>query len=77
MLHSYGLDSNPGSEAEGSDLEVMDVSKIESGRRTFFTNFISFLGRQQWESLEQRTHEHVSEENKQSSHVDGRSSHQH
>ena len=28
MLHSYGLDSNPGSEIDdiGSDLEVMDVS---------------------------------------------------
>lgn len=28
VLHSYGLDSNPGSEIEdaGSDLEVMDVS---------------------------------------------------
>jgi ribosome biogenesis ATPase len=27
VLHSYGLDSNPGSDAEaGSDLEVMDVS---------------------------------------------------
>lgn len=28
VLHSYGLDSNPGSDLEdaGSDLEVMDVS---------------------------------------------------
>ena len=28
VLHSYGLDSNPGSEIDdmGSDLEVMDVS---------------------------------------------------
>lgn len=26
VLHSYGLDSNPGSDEEGSDLEVMDVS---------------------------------------------------
>jgi hypothetical protein len=30
VLHSYGLDSNPGSEVEdaGSDLEVMDVSRV-------------------------------------------------
>lgn len=38
VLHSYGLDSNPGSEEEGSDLEVMDVSCI------FSLLWINFLG---------------------------------